>query len=67
MVSYPLSVQSHTSGIPPSFILCLLLFSGYMNPLTNISVSQDSVLLLYADDIVLYKLVNWPADIFEVQ
>ena len=35
--------------------------------LTNICLSQNSVLILYADDIVLYKPVNGPADIIALQ
>ena len=53
--------------VPQGSICGLLLFSVYMNPLTNICLSQDSVLILYADDIVLYKPVNGPADIISLQ
>ena len=46
-----------TSRVPKGSMLGLLLFSIYMNPLTTISVSQDSSsLIFYANDIILY----WP-------
>ena len=64
MDSHLLSVQFRP--VVPS-ILGPLLFSVYMNPLTNIRLSQISVLILYADDIVLYRLVNGPADIIALQ
>ena len=39
-------------------ILGPLLFSIYMNSLANISLSRDSTLILYADDIVCTGLLR---------
>ena len=47
------TIHAVTSGVPQGSILGPLLFSIYLNPLTNISLSRDSTLILYADDIVL--------------
>ena len=49
-------------------MLGLLLFSIYMNPLTTISVSQDSSsLIFYANDIVLYWPIRTLSDVEPLQ
>ena len=52
-----------TSGVPQGSILSPLLFSIYLDPLTEIPLSQDSTSLLYADDIVLYRPISSSHDI----
>ena len=56
-----------TSGVPQGSILGPLLFSIYLNPLTNISLSRDSTLILYADDIVLYRPIATHSDVESLQ
>ena len=56
-------VHPITSGVPQGSILGPLLFSIYLNPLTKVSLSQDTTLILYADDIVLYRPISSPHDI----
>ena len=48
-------VHSVSSGAPQGSILGPILFSIYVNSLTKTSISQDSTLLLYADDIILFR------------
>jgi len=64
---YSSEVLPVTSGVPQGSILGPLLFSIYMNALTNVSVSRDSTLMLYADDIVLYKPITSSSDVSTLQ
>ena len=50
-------------GVPQGSILGPLLFSLYLDPLTKISLSQDTTVILYADDIVLYRPISSSHDI----
>ena len=56
-------VHPVTSGVPQGSILGPLLFSLYLDPLTKISLSQDTTVILYADDIVLYRPISSSHDI----
>ena len=56
-------MHSVTSGVPQGSILGPLLFSIYLDPLTKISLSQDTTLILYADDIVPYRPISSSHDI----
>ena len=56
-----------TSGVLQGSILGPLLFSLYVNDLTEVLLSQDSTLILYADDIVLYKRITSPSDVSTLQ
>ena len=47
-----------TSGVPQGSILGPLLFIMFMNSLTKVPLSDNTKLILYADDILLYKPVN---------
>ena len=56
-----------TSGVPQGSILGPLLFPLYVNDLTKVPLSQDSTLILYADDIVLYKRITSSSDVSTLQ
>ena len=43
------------SGVPQGSILGPLLFITYINPVSNLSLSSEAKLTIYADDILLYK------------
>ena len=60
-------VHSVSSGVPQGSILGPLLFSTYVNSLTKTSISQDSTLLLYADDIVLFRPIISSCDVDALQ
>ena len=47
-----------SSGVPQGSILGPLLFILAMNPLTNVSLSTSTHLILYADDILVYKPIR---------
>ena len=51
-----------SSGVSQSSILGPLLFLLYINGVTNIPLSPNSHLILYADDIFLFKPVDSPYD-----
>ena len=44
-----------TSGDP---LLGPLIFNIFTNPISNLSLSQNAKMILYADDILFYKPVN---------
>ena len=44
-----------TSGVPQGSVLGPLLFLLYVNDVNNVALSEGSKLILYADDILLYR------------
>lgn len=52
MSSLPTKVYS---GVPQDLILAPLLFSVYMDQLITVEISQETKILLYAEDILMYK------------
>ena len=64
---YTSEVHPVTSGVPQGSILGPLLFSIYVNSLTKIPLCQDSTMIMYADDIVLYKPITSSCDVDALQ
>ena len=56
-----------TSGVPQGSILGPLLFIIYMNSISQVPLSPGTKLLLYADDIVMYRPVNSQSDVSSLQ
>ena len=56
-----------TSGVPQGSILGLLLFNIFMNSIANIHLSTNAKLILYADDILLYKPIDYTTCCQELQ
>ena len=62
------SMQSTvTSGVPQGSVLGPLLFLTYINDLTNLHLSDGAKLSLYADDILLYKVIHTDSDYVHLQ
>ena len=55
------------SGVPQGSILGPLLFTISMDQITSLSLSKDSKIILYADDILLYKPITSHNDAIALQ
>lgn len=62
--SSPLPVRS---GVPQGSVLGPLLFLVYVSDINDIDLSEGSKLVLYADDILLYRAIQSPEDYVALQ
>ena len=56
-----------TSGVPQGSILGPLMFNIFINSITDVHLSQDTELILYADDILLFKPIDNQTDVKDLQ
>ena len=58
---------SIVSGVPQGSVLGPLLFSIYINGITEVGISPNSFCVLYADDVLLYRGISQQEDLRAVQ
>ena len=61
------SMRHVTSGVPQGSVLGPLLFLFYINDLASVQLTQGTQIVLYADDILLYKEIASQSDYCSLQ
>ena len=56
-----------SSGVPQGSVLGPLLFSIYIDDITGVALSPQSDLVLYADDVLLYRIISCLEDVLMLQ